>query len=288
MRPNTTHSNPPASSSSSSDQPKQKHSDLEGCLWPDPDPVPAAASETTTTTEESQWLLVDDVSRQSQTRVDRVVFPWDESEVVQILQEALHERKEIAIRGTQHSMGGHATCPNGIIVDTKYLSHIRFVSSSSSVIPPTNPVVSVGPGCTWSRVIRFLNVHGKSPKTMQSYSSFSVGGTLAVNAHGITTDTCLIQDIQSFRLVHYEYTNKNGDADEDTKKCTRLGQVITSVCHRPSTAALASGVLSKEEELFRLVVGGYGLFGIVTEVSLQISDNLPLLMDPREQRALYY
>jgi FAD/FMN-containing dehydrogenase len=32
------------------------------------------------------------------------------------------------------------------------------------------------PGATWGDLIEFLNPYGYSPKTMQSYCSFSVGG----------------------------------------------------------------------------------------------------------------
>lgn len=34
-------------------------------------------------------------------------------------------------------------------------------------------------GAQWTDLIRYLNDFGLSPRTMQSYSSFSVGGTLA-------------------------------------------------------------------------------------------------------------
>ena len=49
-------------------------------------------------------------------------------------------------------------------------------------------------------VLDQVNTHGKSPRTMQSYCSFSVGGTLAVNAHGITTDYCFAESVLEFRL----------------------------------------------------------------------------------------
>ena len=31
--------------------------------------------------------------------------------------------------------------------------------------------------------------------------------------------------------------------------------------------------------LFSLALGGYGLFGVITEVTLKVSDNVPLVMD---------
>lgn len=32
-------------------------------------------------------------------------------------------------------------------------------------------------------------------------------------------------------------------------------------------------------ELFSLALGGYGLFGVITEVTMKVSDNVPLVMD---------
>ncbi|ELR12262.1 FAD binding domain containing protein [Acanthamoeba castellanii str. Neff] len=99
-------------------------------------------------------------------------------------------------------------------------------------------LVSAGTGAHWTDLIHYLNQFGLSPRTMQSYSSFSVGGTVSVNAHGITTDHCLAESIVSFTLI-------TADARE-------------VVCSRTAEADDA-------RELFSLAIGGYGLFGIITE-----------------------
>lgn len=109
-----------------------------------------------------------------------------------------------------------------------------------------------GPGCHWSDLIKVLNAHGKSPRTMQSYCSFSVGGTLAVNAHGITTDYCFAESVIEFRLA----------------RVTSKGNVQVIVC-RPGEKSLSS-------ELFSLALGGYGLFGVITEVLLKVENNVQL------------
>ena len=248
--------------------PQQKDNVLEGCLWPDPDPSilssSTASCESPDATSTGVW--VDDVSRQSTTKVDRIVFPRTEGEVKDLLQIALREKKRVAIRGTKHSMGGHSVCSDAVLFDTKYLARLDYN-------PETN-YASVGPGCQWSDVIRFLNTFGKSPRTMQSYCSFSVGGTLAVNAHGITSDSALIEDVVSFRLVRYDFNEAN-----------QTVEVETVVCQRPEPHQLTSSdphacsALSKEKELFRLAIGGYGMFGIVTEITLRVSDNVPLILD---------
>ena len=112
-------------------------------------------------------------------------------------------------------------------------------------------LVTCGPGCTWSDLIRYLNNFGMSPHTMQSYSSFSVGGTIAVNGHGITTDECLVESVRALRLVKWD------------------GTVL--VCSREATG--------EGRELFGLAIGGYGLFGVITEVTMVVSRNCHLTME---------
>ena len=108
-------------------------------------------------------------------------------------------------------MGGHSIVTNqGWEIDTQYLNfheytHMGYMDKQYG----GRSVVRCGPGCLWSDIIRLLNSHGKSPRTMQSYCSFSVGGTLAVNAHGITTDFCFAEsvsfDISLYPTFYYDY-----------------------------------------------------------------------------------
>jgi len=68
----------------------------------------------------------------------------------------------------------------------------------------------------------------------------SIGGTLAANAHGRGLRLKpFISDIESFSMVN---------ADGDVVDCSR----------------------EKNPELFKLAIGGYGLFGIVTSVTLRL------------------
>ncbi len=100
---------------------------------------------------------------------------------------------------------------------------------------------------------------------MQSYSSFSVGGTLAVNAHGITTDYCFAESVIEFRLARM---NPEGIAK-------------TVVCHHSPLAKQ-----STESKLFGLVLGGYGLFGVITEVMLKVENNVQLELDTMQLKVL--
>ncbi len=126
----------------------------------------------------------------------------------------------------------------------RYIDHIRFNEKEGTV--------TTGTGAHWSDLIQFLNQFGYSPRTMQSYASFSVGGTISVNAHGITSDHCLAESVLSFLLITHD------------------GKEV--VCSRNAEEEDGS-------ELFRLAIGGYGSFGIIVEVTLKVSANMHLDLD---------
>mmetsp|Transcript_6374 Transcript_6374/g.9373 ORF Transcript_6374/g.9373 Transcript_6374/m.9373 type:complete len:1657 (-) Transcript_6374:302-5272(-) len=128
-----------------------------------------------------------------------------------------------------------------------------------------NNRVRCGPGCHWSDLIKKLNAYGKAPRTMQSYCSFSVGGTLAVNAHGITTDYCFAESVLEFRLARI---TSNGEAE------------VVVCCPKLSSEGNSKGQISSlNSDLFGLALGGYGLFGVITEVLLKVEDNVQLELD---------
>eukprot|EP00656_Telonema_subtile_P017121 TRINITY_DN19120_c0_g1_i1.p1 TRINITY_DN19120_c0_g1~~TRINITY_DN19120_c0_g1_i1.p1 ORF type:complete len:209 (+),score=24.93 TRINITY_DN19120_c0_g1_i1:73-699(+) len=102
------------------------------------------------------------------------------------------------------------------------------------------------PGTLWGQLVRYLNTFGLSPMTMQSYCTFSVGGTCAVNAHGITNDRTMIESVCSVRCVMPDGTTRT---------------------------------VFPHEELFGLLIGGYGLFGIITELTLKVRANVKLGME---------
>jgi FAD/FMN-containing dehydrogenase len=107
----------------------------------------------------------------------------------------------------------------------------------------TNLVLHVQAGARWNEVIPFLNAHGLSVEVMQSNDDFSIGGSLSVNCHGWQFNRPPIDcTVQSFRLML---------ADGAIVKCSR----------------------TENQELFSLVLGGYGLFGIILDADLRVVPN---------------
>lgn len=184
--------------------------------------------------------FVDDASRANRTRVERV---WRapaerdraERELAEILKQAARDGKRVAIAGARHTMGGHTQYPDGIVLDMSDLNGIR--------VDVPQKRVHAGAGARWSSVIPALDAAGLSVAVMQSNHDFSIGGSLGANCHGWQPRRPPIaSSVRSMRVMLAD------------------GRVLQT---------------SRDEnrELFSLVLGGYGLFGIVLEAELDVVDN---------------
>lgn len=143
---------------------------------------------------------------------------------------------QIAIAGRRHCMGGHATADGAIVVDMAMLKHVQVDAAQKTV--------TVGAGATWEDVLRELQKHQLAVKVMQSNNDFSIGGSLSVNCHGWQQGLPPVSStVRSFRLVN---------ADGNVVECTRDNENAV---------------------LFRHVLGGYGLFGIITEATLDVVED---------------
>jgi hypothetical protein len=185
-------------------------------------------------------IHLNDVSRLNTTRVYALFYPRTLNDIEYLIFKAKSERRTISIRGQAHTMGGQ-TLPSRTsrlcqyVCDLKYLNHIEYDRENEHVL--------VEAGATWTHVINKLNRYGRSPVIMQSYCTFSVAGTISVNAHGITSDDAMYKSV-----VAIEYIDMNGRHIQ----CSR----------------------EQQPELFSLIIGGYGLFGIITRLRLATVPNV--------------
>ena len=185
-------------------------------------------------------ILLNDVSGLNETRVYCLYYPRTMNDIEHLICRARNEGRTISIRGQAHTMGGQ-TLPSrkdkvmNYVCDLKYMHNIEYDEERKEVL--------VESGATWTHVIKKLNVYGRSPVVMQSYCTFSVGGTISVNAHGITSDDAMCQSV-----MNIEYIDANGKRGE---------------CNR-----------EKDPELFSLMIGGYGLFGIIIRLRLKTVANV--------------
>lgn len=174
------------------------------------------------------------------TRHARVFVPESTEAVADLLAAAQRAGKGVACAGAQHAMGGQQFLEDGWLLDTRRLDGVLDFDSDSGL-------VEVAAGTRWPTLQRFLAARrdrcGEGWAIAQKQTGaddFSLGGSLASNIHGRGLDRPpLIADIEAFTLV------------------------------LPNGCALRVD-RQREPQLFALAVGGYGLFGVVTEISLRL------------------
>ncbi len=183
---------------------------------------------------------VDDASGLNQTKISEIWrVPIDgenlEQQIAELLKRAREEGLRVSLAGAQHSMGGHTIYPGGIVINMTQWKRMKLDEARN--------ILKVQSGARWDDILAYLDGKGRSVSVMQSNNSFSVGGSISVNCHGWQFDRPPIAStVESFRLMQ---------ADGTILSCSR----------------------SHNEELFSLVLGGYGLFGIILDVELQVVPN---------------
>jgi FAD/FMN-containing dehydrogenase len=184
--------------------------------------------------------FTNDASQLNLTKIDTIIqVPSDKNEIKVQLKNVLNYAKEnnlkISIAGAKHSMGGHTIYPNGIV--------LNMLPYKQMALDTTNNVLTIGSGALWEDAIKYLDKYGKSISIMQAFSSFSIGGSISVNGHGWQKDVPPI----SSSVVSFTLMKENGEIIN----CSR----------------------QENQELFKLVIGGYGLFGIILDVKLKVVEN---------------
>lgn len=191
----------------------------------------------------SEDHYTDDASHLNKTFIDSLIsIPNDESQAITqitgLIRFAKTFHKKISIAGSQHSMGGHTMTDHGILLNMKSYHKMTYDSNTQ--------ILTIGSGATWSEALQFLNKRGRSISIMQSFSDFTIGGSLSVNGHGWQPNAPPVSSsVISFTLLNAK------------------GELIT--CSR-----------NENTELFKLVIGGYGLFGVILNLCIKTVQNLSL------------
>jgi len=184
--------------------------------------------------------FTDDASRLNRTKIDSLmVIPSDSSMAIERLREIFRYAQQmnlkISIAGARHSMGGQTIAKDGILIDMRPFRRM--------ILDEKENILRVQAGALWSEIIPFLNQKNRSIAVMQSNNSFTVGGSISVNCHGWQPNgPPIASTVESFTLMK---------ADGSVVRCSR----------------------TENAELFSLVLGGYGLFGVILEVVLKVVPN---------------
>lgn len=142
----------------------------------------------------------------------------------------------VSVGGGRYSMGGQTALAGGLQLDMRAMDSLVAVD-------PQARTVRVQAGMRWRALQTLLDPLDLSVRTMQSYANFTVGGSVSVNCHG--------------RYVGH-------------------GAIAGSV--RALQLVLPDGSIvetspTREPDLFRAAIGGYGGVGVITEVELALDDN---------------
>jgi len=161
------------------------------------------------------------------------------------LRSAASLRRPFVASGARHSMGGQSLPRDG---------HALTLAINICEPDTRSKVFRVHAGARWSQVIDKLDGIGFSPAVMQSNSDFSVGATFAVNAHGWPAPFGPFgSTVRAFRIMLADGTRVNCSRDENP-------------------------------DLFALSMGGYGLFGVLIDLDVEMVEN-QLLRPTRERLA---
>jgi FAD/FMN-containing dehydrogenase len=150
------------------------------------------------------------------------------------------ERTSVAVAGGRHAMGGQQFCSGGLLVDTRGMNRVLGFD-------PDSGTLEVEVGIQWPEVIGYL-AESQSGREHQwgiaqkqtGADRLSIGGALAANVHGRgLAMKPMIGDVESFVLVQ---------PDGNPATCSR----------------------EENPDLFRLAIGGYGLFGCVYSARIRL------------------
>lgn len=192
--------------------------------------------------ETKREIWVNDVHSQlNRTRVRELLVPRNRDELAEIVRSASRKGVPISVSGCRHSMGGQQFATDGICIDARSLDRVISFDQERGLI-------EAEAGIQWPKLIRaYLEAESGKPtqwgiaQKQTGADTFTLGGSLSSNVHGRgLVMKPLISNIESFTLIN---------ADGKPIRCSR----------------------NENTELFRLAIGGYGVFGLIDSVSLRLA-----------------
>jgi FAD/FMN-containing dehydrogenase len=186
-------------------------------------------------------VTVNDVhSKLNPTTVDRIIAIDSETTLATALKAARGEGKAVCIAGGRHAMGGQQFASDAVLLDTRSMKRVLHLDAARGI-------VEAEAGIQWPELIDgLLAIQRGQPQPWSIIQKqtgadrLTLGGALGANIHGRGLALKpIIGDIESFTLM---------DAEGTARTCSR----------------------SENADLFRLAIGGYGLFGVITRVRLRL------------------
>ncbi|CAN5424570.1 FAD-binding oxidoreductase [soil metagenome] len=193
-----------------------------------------------------QTLVNDHHSSLNPTHVCQIQIPKSLIDLQSIVKEAARVGQQISIAGGRHAMGGQQFLTDGILVDMTSLDKVICFDRQ-------NGSIEVESGIMWPALIDYLKQSQKGSNRKWTIAQkqtgcdlLSIGGALSANVHGRGLNKApIVSDVEEFSIVMHDGT---------IKRCSR----------------------KSHPELFRLAIGGYGVFGILSSVKLKLVPQVTL------------
>jgi len=195
-------------------------------------------------------ILVNDLhSLLNSTRVYRIAAPTSLEALRPLLASARKEKRPVCIAGGRHAMGGQQLCADALMLDIRKLNRVLAFDGERGLL-------EVESGIEWPEILAYLqtqlvalNRADKAAPPAKAWTfaqkpagadRITIGGSLSANIHGRgLAMRPFIDDVESFKLVNAR------------------GSLVN--CSREENA-----------DLFRLAIGGYGLFGFIYSATLRL------------------
>jgi len=186
-------------------------------------------------------VWVNDVhSELNATRVASITRPDSLPALQRVVAQAKASGRALSIAAGRHAMGGQQFGTDSVLLDVSGMDQVLSFDRDKGEI-------EAGAGIRWPELVQYLvDAQAREPQSwgiLQKQTGadrLSLGGALAANAHGRGLRfKPIVADVAAFTLV---------DSQGAAIRCSR----------------------EQNPELFRLAIGGYGLFGILASVRLRL------------------
>ena len=189
-------------------------------------------------------MLNDVQSRLNATEMLRVAQPSNVAEVRSVVNDAALRGEPVCPAGSLHSMGGQQFAGGGVSLSSSSLTSIGPLQRDPS---GQSGIVQVQAGVTWPMLVRWLrdaDSDGGQPLSIiqkqTGADELTLGGAVSSNIHGrVLGRKPIVDDIEAFCMTL---------SDGNRVRCSR----------------------EDNPELYRLAVGGYGLFGFIDSIDLKL------------------
>lgn len=178
-------------------------------------------------------LAIANVTGLYTVEVARVETPRSTEDVVRALADW---PGRVAVGGGRFSMGGQVAIAGGLHLDMRQMRRVVWFR-------PAERRVRVQAGITWRDLQDVLDPADLAVRTMQSFSNFTVGGAVSVNAHG--------------RYVGHG----------------PVGNTVRALQLVLADGRVVEATPREQADLFRAAIGGYGAIAVITEVELDLDAN---------------